>query len=366
MNSRIKAIFSGFLTLLLVSVAAIAQTATPTPKEEAGVIKVSSRLIVVPVSVTDPNGEPVPGLKADNFRISEEGSPQTIDSVGNAETVPLEIALLIDVSGSVNPLFEFEKKAAAQFLQTVMKPEDRATIFLIGDKPSAVLQSENSTAAAERLKAVVPSGKFTAFYDTVAAAARHLRQNAPVKSLRVIVALTDGEDNWSDLVREAEKSTYRDIDVNSLTPEKRNQLAATTDNAHKNAQTKISRELQDADTVFYVINPAGRSVKLNKISMRAQSGMEKFAKETGGTFFLPHFEPTETKDAMQNSANMKKNEATLDRIFKQLASDLRAQYLVQYYSEAEYPANKFVKVNVELSPPGSSRIRARQGYYVKN
>lgn len=368
MTFRINTILTGFFGLtLLFSSSASAQTpaATPTPKEEDIVIKVDSRLVVVPVSVTDANGEPVPGLKAENFRVAEEGKPQTIDSVGNAESVPLEIALLIDVSGSVNPLFEFEKKAAAQFLQTVMKPEDRATIFLIGDKPSAVLQSENAKVAGERLAAITTSGKFTAFYDTTAAAARYLRQNAPTKSLRVIVALTDGEDNWSDLVREAEKSTYRDVDVNNLTPEKRNQLAATTDTAHRNAQTKISRELQDADTVFYVINPAGQSIKLNKISMRAQTGMEKFANETGGTFFLPAFAPTDTKDALQNSSNVKKNEATLDRIFKQLANDLRAQYLIQYYSEADFPTNKFVKLDVGLTPAGNSRVRARQGYYVK-
>ncbi|HUR97993.1 MAG TPA: VWA domain-containing protein, partial [Pyrinomonadaceae bacterium] len=361
-----------FLSLLFFAVAgADAQTATPTPArtpviaEEDQVVKVESRLIVVPVSVTDAEGEAVKGLKASDFRISEENRPQIIDTVGNAENVPLEIALLIDVSGSVNPLFEFEKKAAAQFLQTVMKPEDRATIFLIGDKPSAVLQSENSTLAAARLQSVVPSGKFTAFYDTVSAASRYLRQNAPVKSLRVIVALTDGEDNWSNLVRDAEKATYRDVDVSSLTPEKRNQLAATTDNAHRSAQTAISRELQDADTVFYVINPGGTSIKLNKISMRAQTGMEKFANETGGTFFLPSFYPTGTKDTLQNASNQKKNEATLDRIFKQLANDLRAQYLVQYYSESDFPTNKFVKLAVSLQNPGNSKIRARQGYYVK-
>lgn len=305
------------------------------------------------------------GLTAKDFLVAEENRPQTIDSVGNADTVPLEIALLIDVSGSVNPLFEFEKKAAAQFLRTVMKPEDRATIFLIGDKPTTFLQSESATLAGERLQAIVPSGKFTAFYDTVSAAAKYLRQNAPVKSLRVIVALTDGEDNWSDLVRESEKATYRDVDVNKLTPEKRNQLAASTDTAHRNAQTVISRALQDADTVFYVINPAGTSIKLNRISMRAQTGMEKFANETGGTFFLPAFVPTSTKDPLQNATNQKKNEATLDQIFKQLASDLRAQYLVQYYSESDFPANKFVKLSVALQNPAGTRIRSRQGYYVK-
>ncbi|MEO8573291.1 MAG: VWA domain-containing protein [Pyrinomonadaceae bacterium] len=348
-----------------------AQTATPSPArtpviaEEDQVVKVESRLVIVPVSVTDSEGESVKGLKASDFRISEENRPQIIDSLGNAEDVPLEIALLIDVSGSVNPLFEFEKKAAAQFLQTVMKPDDRATIFLIGDKPSAVLQSENSALAAARLQSVVPSGKFTAFYDTVSSAAKYLRQNAPVKSLRVIVALTDGEDNWSNLVREAEKATYRDIDLSKLTEEKRNLLAATTDSAHKSAQTVISRELQDADTVFYVINPGGSSIKFNKISMRAQSGMEKFANETGGTFFLPSFFSTSSKDQLQNASNQKKNEATLDRIFKQLANDLRAQYLVQYYSESDFPANKFVKLGVSLQNPGNSKIRARQGYYVK-
>lgn len=360
------------LVISLFAIASNSQTPTPDPTppppqpiEEEGIVKVDSRLVVVPVAVTNPAGEPVLGLGVKDFKLAEENKAQIIDSVGNAETVPLEIALLIDVSGSVNPLFEFEKKAAAQFLQTVMKPDDRATIFLIGDKPSTVLQSENSALAAERLKAIVPSGKFTAFYDTTAAAARYLRQHAPVKSLKVIVALTDGEDNWSDLVREAEKATYRDVDVNRLTPEKRNQLAATTDIAHKNAQIKISRELQDADTVFYVINPAGTSIKLNKISMRAQAGMEKFANETGGTFFLPAFAPTYTKDELQNASNMRKNEATLDKIFKQLASDLRAQYLIQYYSETDYPANKFVKLQVEMQNPSGNRIRARQGYYVK-
>src|SRR5215204_2687118 len=213
------------LFLLVISAASVqAQTpkptATPTISEDDVVVKVESRLIVVPVAVTNAAGEPVLGLTVKDFKVAEENRPQTIDSVGDAEKVPLEIALLIDVSGSVNPLFEFEKNAAAQFLKTVMKPEDRATIFLIGDKPAAVLQSENATLAAERLQSVVPSGKFTAFYDTVSAASKYLRQNAPVKSLRVIVALTDGEDNWSDIVREAEKATYRDIDLSKITSEK--------------------------------------------------------------------------------------------------------------------------------------------------
>jgi len=270
----------------------------------------------------------------------------------------------------VNPLFELEKSAAAQFLQTVMKADDRATIFLIGDQPIAGLERGNSAQAADKVRSIVPSGKFTAFYDTVSSAAAYLKKSAPERSRRVIVALTDGEDNWSNLIRDAASSPYRNVDVNSLNQQKRQELreqsAAATDTLHKTAQAKVARELQDADTVFYVINPTGASVKLNKISMRAQAGMERFASETGGTSFLPAFLPTATTSALENASNDKKNMVLLDKIFKQLANELRAQYLIQYYSEGEYPNNKYVKVNVGLTNTTGRSVKAREGYYAKS
>ena len=290
-------------SILAAAGAEAAQTPTPMPADNDEVIQVQSRLVVIPVSVTSTEGQPVPGLNAQSFRVQEEGRAQEIDQVTDAENTPLEIALLIDVSGSVNPLFDFEIKTAAQFLESVMKPDDRATIFLIGDKPVSLAVRENAAEAAARVRTIVPSGKFTAFYDTVSTAAQYLQKNAPIRSRRVILALTDGEDNWSEFTREAEKSTYRDIDVNRLTQEVRNQLAARTNAAHIRAQDKILRDLQNADTVFYVINPAGDSYKLNSISKRAQDGLAKFAGETGGATFLPRFLSTNMKDPLQNAGN---------------------------------------------------------------
>lgn len=361
------------IVLLILTFAAVfaasAQTPTPTPKinEEQGIIKVESRLVVVPVAVTDVSGNPVTGLTPADFKVIEEGKPQVIDQVGNAEKVPLEIALLFDVSSSTDPLFEFEKKAAAQFLQTVMKPEDRATIFVIGERPVTLVASQNAVQAAETLRGVPPASKVTptAFYDTVISAASYLQQNSPIRSRRVIVALTDGEDNWSSMTQEAEMATYRNVDVNNLTQEKRNELAARSDAAHAKARAKVIKDLQDADSVFYAVNPAGASFKLSKISVRAQGGMERFAGETGGTAFLPKFAPTDTKDVLQNTSNTRKNQATLELIFKQLASELRAQYLIQYYPETEYPTGRFVNLEVTLTNPAGRKVRARQGYYVK-
>lgn len=358
--------------LFAFTLSVLAQTPQPTPPKTANpeddgeIIKVNSRLVIVPVSVTDTAGQPVLGLKAPDFRILEDSKSQEIAQVSDAEKVPLEIALLIDVSGSVNSVFEFEKKAAAQFLESVMKPDDKATIFLIGDKPALAQERDNAQRAAVQIRSIVPSGKFTAFYDTVTTAAQYLQKNAPSRSRRVILALTDGEDNWSNLTREAEKNNYKDFDVNNLTQEKLNKLAAKTDSSHRVAQDKILRDLQNADTVFYVINPAGDSYRLNKISTRAQNGLQKFSEQTGGTAFLPNFLPTNLKDQLQNSANTKNNEATLTKIFRGLANELQAQYLVQYYSEGDFPNNKYVKLRVDLTKPEKLRVRARQGYFVKN
>lgn len=359
-----------FALIFSFTFSAFAQTTKPTPtpqaEEDGGVLEIKSRLVIVPVSVLDAAGQPVLGLKAQDFRVLEESSPQEIAQVSDAEKVPLEIALLIDVSGSINPLFELEKRAAAQFLETVMKPEDRATIFLIGDAPVLKTERETAAQAAVRVRSIVVSGKFTAFYDTVSLAAAYLQKNAPQRSRRVILALTDGEDNWSNLTREQEKTAVRNVDVNTLNGEKLDKLASKTDRAHQNAQNKVLRDLQNADTVYYSINPAGNSFRLNKISTRAQNGMQKFADDTGGTAFLPNFLPVNLKDQMQNSQNGKKNAEILRKIFQQLTNELQAQYLVQYYSESEFPAGRYVKLNVNLQNPQNFRLRARKGYFVKN
>ncbi|NOT49128.1 MAG: hypothetical protein HOP17_15465, partial [Acidobacteria bacterium] len=129
-----------FVFIATAYLSASAQTPTPTPavKEDDEVIKVNSRLIVVPVSVIDANGNPVEGLKAEDFRLREENRQQAIDSVGNADNVPLEIALLFDISATTSPMFKFQQETAAKFLQEVLKPSDRATIYTVGASPILV------------------------------------------------------------------------------------------------------------------------------------------------------------------------------------------------------------------------------------
>ena len=118
---------------------------TPTPKPVepeviSDVIRTSSNLVMVPVSVTDQQGQAVQGLKVADFRLEEEGKQQEISGIGDPEQVPLAIALLFDISSSTSQkgFFVSQQKAAATFLRLVMKPADRASIFTITDKPAMV------------------------------------------------------------------------------------------------------------------------------------------------------------------------------------------------------------------------------------
>ncbi len=223
----------------------VAPSPTPTPKaqkaiDDGDVIKVESRLVIVPVSVTDDAGQPVLGLKKQDFLLQEENKTQQIEQIGDAEKVPLEIALLIDVSSSLNPLFKFQQETAARFLQEVMRPEDRATIFLIGEKPRlAQARDTSEKTVAAILNMPLPGKSATAFYDSVSAATNYLKQNAPQRSRRVILALTDGEDNFSNSVRAAEIKNYRDVDFNKLDEKELNKLAARTDQTHRQAQAQV-------------------------------------------------------------------------------------------------------------------------------
>ena len=357
---------------LSVFFSAIVQAQTPTPKptvsDEDQVVKVNSRLVVIPVAVTDANGQAVQGLTVNDFRVTEENRPQQLDAVRTAEEVPLEIALLFDISASTDAMFKFEQQTAAKFLRDVMRPNDRATVFTIGASPVLVSPRDTADKSIAAISTIAPTKAFTAFYDSVSMAAEYLRKNAPEGTRRVVLVVSDGEDTNSSRIAQAIQSSYAKVgkDIDKIDSKALYQLTVASRNeASARERTRVLKALQDADTVFYSINPAGSSFQLNQMSVFGQENMQQFASQTGGTAFLPKFVPIDTKDDLQNSSNIKKNSEMLDRIFTQLANELRAQYLVQYYSEGEYPSGRFVKLNVNVNRPGA-KIRAREGYFVKN
>ena len=348
-------------------------TPTPTPQKppEAGeidVIKTTSNLIMVPVSITDQQGQAVQGLTVTDFRLLEEGKQQQITGIADPEQVPLAIALLFDSSSSVGTkgFFASQQNAAAAFLKQVMKPLDRAAIFTITDKPSVIQPLSTAEASAAKMLSIPAATKSvpTAFYDTVIAAAKYLTDNAPSNYRRVIVVLSDGDDNFSEQIRDLAIADYRS-NVAAQEPKSaqgtpagssnskanvqptRAELRTVLQQRHQQAVTAVQKAVQQADVVFYSVNPGGPSIKLNQIAMRAERGMEAIAETTGGTAFVPD------------------TDADLERVFRQVAAELRGQYLLQYYGDSGAPTGVFRKIQVAVPARNDVRVRARQGYYPK-
>ena len=325
-------------------------TPAPTPAPEYEVIKVSSNLVVVPVSVTDPQGQPVLGLKQTDFHIEEDGRAQEITQLGDPEQVPLDIALLIDVSSSVTERFAFEEQAATRFLKQVLRPIDHATLYAIDRTPR--LEQARSTAdiATARLMSIkaATGPSPTAFYDTVIEAARYLALNTPEQNRRVIVVISDGEDNFSNRVRDLSLADYRamNADENDTSPEAKKRRRTASENAlqqsHKRAQAEMQQEVQKANAVFYSINPSGAAIRLNVISTRAQGAMQQLAGSTGGTAFVPE------------------KIADLDAVFSRILNELRAQYLLQYYSNNKSAGNQFRRIGITTPAQTQLRVRARR------
>jgi len=325
-------------------------TPTPAPKDEDfEVIRVSSNLVMVPVSVTDAKGEPVHGLQVSDFRLEEEGRTQQITEIGNPDQVPLDIALLFDVSSSVSQkgFFAFQQQAAASFLKQVLKPVDRAAVFTIADRATLVSPLASAEIAAAKLLTIpaATSSVSTSFYDSVVAAAKYLEENAPPRHRLVIVVISDGDDNSSDLLQ-ATKAEDRAASNKKVEPTKDEQKA-NLQFRHRRATLEVQRAVQHADAAFYSINPGGPSIHLNDISTRAQNAMESIAQSTGGTAFVPD------------------SEKDLERVFNEVAAELRGQYLLQYYSNSQASGAQFRRIAVALPTRAELRVRARQGYYPK-
>jgi len=291
------------------------QTTKPPQKpaqDQDEAIHLTSRLVLVPVSASDTLGKPVRDLTVEDFVLEEQGRPQAITSLGEPGKVPTDIALLFDVSGSTLAKFNFEQQAAVRFIKEVLKPADAVSVFSIGTTPKLVKsRTASSEEAITGLMSLAPAKVPTAFFDTVVEAALYLGKAADPGSRRVLIVISDGEENYSE---------------------------------HYKLDDAL-RELQKNDCLFYSINPSGQALKLNEISIKGQSVMESMSSQTGGKAFVPE----RVED--------------LEAVFRQIAEELQAQYLLGYYSTDERADGGFRSIAVRLPKRAELRVRARQGYY---
>lgn len=158
-------------------------------QEKAGApIRVESSFVLVEATVKDKSGKIIDGLTADDFRVNDDGFPQTVAYFSRDE-LPLAVALVVDVSESIVPYFDQLTDSMATVLPK-LKPEDQVALFTFSNivEKRADLTADKS-AIAERLGGLTVGGS-TNLNDAIYEAARYLAERAPAMR-RVIILISD-------------------------------------------------------------------------------------------------------------------------------------------------------------------------------
>ena len=153
---------------------------------EQAVFRARTDLVAISASVKRGNA-PVANLTAADFRLTDNGVAQVVDAV-TIESVPLDVTLFMDTSGSTAGALDRMKKNVVT-IAGMLRPEDQFRLLTIGISVEAPVPWQRSgTPITLDMKAVpgislVYDALFVALAHTPAAGRRHL-----------IVAMTDGRD----------------------------------------------------------------------------------------------------------------------------------------------------------------------------
>jgi len=159
---------------------------------------VQTDLVSILASVTDAKGEPVIGLDQSAFQLSEQGVAQKIVRFEPQTNRPLDLALMIDASGSAAIELKIEREAAAHFIEEVVRPDDRLSVFSFA---ADVVQLSNFSADLKQLDSAVrrvdtSPDMGTSLYDAVVLGSQSVRRQGAERR-RALVIITDAGETTS-------------------------------------------------------------------------------------------------------------------------------------------------------------------------
>jgi Ca-activated chloride channel family protein len=325
-----KTITSGFGTCLLIALFVVSscygQEQNPPQRiAEEDIVRVSTNLVTVPVSVMDRQGRFISDLKAEQFHIYEDGIEQSIAYFENAEK-PFTVALMLDTSESTQFKLKDIQDAALEFVEQ-LRPDDRVIVAAF-EKNITVLAEATSdrrvlTSAIRR----VNTGGSTGLYNAIDAIINQ-RLNR-IRGRKAIVLFTDGVDTAS------QKATYES------TLHFAQELDSLVYPIQYDTLTDLRKQAKDMNA--QMVTSKGET--LNVAYPRAERYLRAMADKTGGRFYY--------------AGSLKR----LREIFSSIAQELREQYSIGYYPKSEGHAfERRIKVTVERP---KVVIKARRGYVYK-
>lgn len=287
-----------------------------TSPDDVGVIKLATDLVSLDVTVVDPNNTPIFNLDKDVFAVYEDKIKQTIDAVSREE-VPLSFGLVIDTSGSMRSKLQTVTDAALGIIKT-MRPDDEAFLSQFKAEPELVQDFTSDKRELEEALGELFTSSGTALLDAVIATADYAHEKGKQRR-KAIVVITDG------------------VEKNSAVKEKEVMEAIKEDEVQVYLVGFV-----DEDESGGLFNKSG--------SKKAKELLQRIADDSGGRAFFP------------------KDISEMGEIAKQIAKDLRTQYVISYYPNNSERDGKFRSIKVTVAPKDNRKLiaRTRQGYYSKN
>jgi Ca-activated chloride channel family protein len=314
--------------------------------DDDDVERVETDLTNVLFTVVDRNKRFIRTIKQEDVTVLEDGVAQQVFTFQRNVDLPLSLAILIDTSNSQERTLPEEKRAAQQFVDTVIRPNKDEVAVLTFTGETTLEQGLTGSAsrarrAIERVEFQPPSGYIggglvvttpggvgggtppisgdnqnragsTAIWDSIWVVSREVLSETSDKTRRAIILLTDGEDTSS-----------------------RMKLNEAVDSALK------------ADAIIYAIG-IGDSFNFSGVD---EGSLRKITERTGGRAYFP------------------RNETDLRSAFAQIQDELREQYLIAYSPSNKAKDGTFRKVQIDFKDPElrkSMKLTYRQGYFARS
>jgi VWFA-related protein len=295
-------------------------------------IKVNVPLVNVDVLVNAKNnGQFIPGLKQENFRIFEDGSPQQITNF-NVTQAPITAVLLLEFASTNFPLLYDTLTASYTFANT-MKKEDWVAVSYYDMQPHILVDFTQDKRAAFgalnqlRYPGFAETNEFDALYDTLDRLDR-------VEGKKYIILISTGVDTFSKLT--LDKITKKIKDTKDVT------IFAVS----------IGWYLREYCEVHHCtsVSHGIASPHMSTIDyLQADNELKNFAAMTGGRAYFPRFQ------------------AEFSEIFQEVGEDIRKQYSLSYHPTNSKLDGTYRKLKVQVVGPdgGPLKVKDQKGKDVK-
>jgi len=285
--------------------------------QDPTVMRVAVNLVMIDATVKTKAGQIMGDLKKDDFELREDGVPQNVQ-VFSRDELPLNVALVLDLSDSIGPFLGPLREAANTALSS-LKPEDEVALFTFSTEAELrVPFSTDKAQIAQQINAFKVGGA-TNINDGIFVPAKYLL-SAPNKGRRVIILISD------DVATYSGGEGTRDIVT----------------------------ELIASDAVLYNLKIPGYNPPGTMLHAAMEKGLDNIRKvmdQTGGEVF-------DVQDV-----------AHLDQVFRALIERIKTRYTLGYYTKASAAEGKPHKLDLRLSSSFGKKghdylMLSKSGFYV--